>query len=149
MKLVGKSWRTARVIGETPSSTRRPRPTVALPSKATVTIAQLELQLRAAQLPLPEREYRFAPPRRWKFDACWPTAMLALELEGLVFPEQPRWNEPAEHRLSGRHVSVTGFLNDVEKYGEAFALGYSLLRCTHRDIETGRALLWLERRLRR
>jgi hypothetical protein len=42
----------------------------------------LPLCLRAAGLPEPIREYRFAPSRRWRFDFAWPAAMLAVEVEG-------------------------------------------------------------------
>lgn len=33
----------------------------------------LLLQLRALKLPAPEREYRFHPGRRWRFDFAWPS----------------------------------------------------------------------------
>ena len=47
--------------------------------------ATMALHIRANELPEPEREYRFAPPRRWRFDFAWPAAMLALEVEGGVW----------------------------------------------------------------
>lgn len=31
---------------------------------------------RGAGLGMPTSEYRFAPPRRWRFDWCWPTRNL-------------------------------------------------------------------------
>jgi hypothetical protein len=37
-------------------------------------------QLRMAGLPDPVEEYRFAPPRRWRFDLAWPERMLAVEV---------------------------------------------------------------------
>ncbi|WP_316867334.1 hypothetical protein [Ralstonia mannitolilytica] len=40
------------------------------------------LHLRAAGIDGFEREYRFAAPRRWKFDFANPALMVALEVEG-------------------------------------------------------------------
>jgi hypothetical protein len=42
----------------------------------------LDAVLRAVGLPVPIREHRFAPPRRWRFDYAWPAHRLALEIEG-------------------------------------------------------------------
>lgn len=39
----------------------------------------LAFHLKAAKLPAPEREYRFDPERRWRFDFAWPDQMLAVE----------------------------------------------------------------------
>ena len=52
-------------------------------------MSQLEDQFfnwfRLLDLPEPEREYIFAPPRRWRFDFRWPGHMLAVEVEGGVY----------------------------------------------------------------
>ncbi len=68
-------------------------------------------------LPLPEPEYRFAPPRRWRFDYAWPVQRLALEVEGGV------WTK-------GRHTRGAGFLRDVEKYNAAAVDFWRVLRTT-------------------
>ena len=117
-------------------------------TKAQQTIDTLLFQIQATMtLPLPVREYLFAAPdRQWRFDLAWPDRFLAVELEGLVFPAKARWHEAPEHRLSGRHVSATGFLKDLEKYSEAWARGWSVLRLRHKDVEDGRALTLIERR---
>jgi hypothetical protein len=91
-------------------------------------------QLRAARLPLPEREVVFARPRRWRFDLCWPKTMLACEIEGGI------WQ-------SGRHTRGQGFENDCEKYGEALLLGWRVLRVTTSMVRDGRALRLIERAL--
>jgi hypothetical protein len=52
--------------------------------------------LEAAGIPAPIREYRFAPPRRWRFDLAWPSLRLALEIEGGTW-------------TGGRHVRGNGF----------------------------------------
>src|ERR1041385_1632066 len=48
------------------------------------------------RLPKPTTEYRFAPPRRWRFDFAWPEGRLALEVEGGSF-------------VAGRHTRGTPF----------------------------------------
>src|SRR5882762_9622915 len=57
----GIEWRTA---------SRR----TALSERRVSTLEEaLLLQLRAAKLSHPEREYRFPPNRKWRFDLGWPT----------------------------------------------------------------------------
>ena len=72
-------------------------------------------QVRAAGLPEPEREYRFHPTRRWRFDFAWPEAMLAVEIEGGI-------------HTRGRHTRATGFVRDAEKYNTAGEMGWTVLR---------------------
>ena len=64
----------------------------------------------------PVREFRFAPPRRWRFDFAWPTKKVALEVEGLAF------------HYGGRHQRVDGFCNDAEKYESALSDGWRVYR---------------------
>ncbi len=51
-----------------------------------MTASELEEQLlrdmALVKLPIPEREWRFHPPRRWRFDFAWPGDMVACEVEG-------------------------------------------------------------------
>lgn len=103
-------------------------------------------QCRALKLPEPVREYRFALKlgRRWAFDWAWPDRLVALEQEGIVYP--PKGS--GDHRLGGRHASVKGFRGDIEKYGEAFALGWRVLRCLPEQVTSGQAMLWIEPVLR-
>jgi very-short-patch-repair endonuclease len=91
----------------------------------------LLLHLRAAGLPEPFREYRFAPPRRWRFDFAWPAAMLAVEVEGGAW-------------IYGRHVRGRGFEADCEKYNAATLLGWRVLRFTPVMVENGAALCAVE-----
>lgn len=91
-------------------------------------------QLRMAGLPDPVEEYRFAPPRRWRFDLAWPDRMLAVEVEGGVW-------------TGGRHTRPTGYLKDIEKYNEAAMLGWRLVRVTTQMIKSGEALTLIERAL--
>ena len=79
--------------------------------------------------PEPVREFRFHPKRRWKFDFCWPEAMVAVEVEGGI------WS-------GGRHTSGKGFQNDCEKYAEALLLGWRVLRVTGDQVKSGKAGEW-------
>lgn len=91
-------------------------------------------QIRALSLPEPEREYRFMPPRRFKFDFAWPAVMVALEVEGGVYS-------------GGRHTTGSGFTQDCEKYTEAALRGWKVIRVTSHHINNGRMAGWLERAL--
>lgn len=92
----------------------------------------LELQCRAVSLPEPVREFRFAPPRRWRFDYAWPLEKLALECDGGV------WTQ-------GRHTRGAGVEKDNEKLNTAIVAGWRVLRVTPKQIQDGSALGWLER----
>ena len=92
----------------------------------------LLLHIRAAGLPEPVRELRFAPPRRWRFDLCWPAFRLACEVEGGVYS-------------GGRHTRGSGFEADCEKYNTATLDGWRVIRVTGKMIDDGRALALLER----
>lgn len=85
-------------------------------------------------LPEPEREYRFHPIRRWRFDLCFPEYKVAVEAEGGT------WD-------GGRHVTGSGFEKDCAKYNEAAIMGWLVLRVTGRHIANGKALVWIRRAL--
>jgi len=86
-----------------------------------------EMQLEMEGLPEPEREYRFHPRRRWRFDFAWPERRLAAEIEGGTF-------------VRGRHVRPQGYENDCEKYNEAALAGWRVLRFTGAMVRDGRAI---------
>lgn len=94
----------------------------------------LAVQIRAAKLPEPVKEWRFAPPRRWRFDLAWPSRSLALEIEG-------------GHWINGRHNRASGFIKDMEKYNEAALSGWKVLRVTTDMVKDGSALNLIERAL--
>lgn len=99
----------------------------ALPAQSEASV--FDACCRAHGLPPPEREYVFAPPRKWRFDYYWPDAKVALEVEG----------------LGGRHQRIGGFLKDMEKYNEAAIMGIAVIRCTTRDLNTGNAFQLVRR----
>lgn len=63
----------------------------------------------APDLPAPEYEYRFAPPRKWRFDAAFVDAKVAVEING------GRWKAGG-----GRHNTP----DDYHKMQVAAALGW-------------------------
>lgn len=101
---------------------------------------RMAVQIRATKLPRPEREYRFAKPRRWRFDFAWPERMLALEVEGTT-----HFGSNANGTMKlGRHQGAKGFEKDCEKYNAAALAGWRVLRVTSPMVRDGRALTALE-----
>ncbi len=74
-------------------------------------------------IPLPKREYRFAPPRRFRMDFAWPEQMVGLEVDGGVW-------------TSGRHTRGSGWTTDTEKLNLAVSMGWRMLRTTPTDFLT-------------
>ena len=83
----------------------------------------LSVQLEQAGIPF-EREYRFAPPRRYRADFL--VDGLLIEVEGGIGG-------------TSRHATYTGFTNDCIKYNLAAELGYIVLRYTSRMVNEGEA----------
>ena len=105
-----------------------------LPATGSDGERSIETQIRWASLPQPDREYRFAPDRLWRFDFAWPAARVALEVEG------GSWT-------AGRHVRGQGFERDLEKYNEAGIRGWLVVRVTTEMFDDGRALALIGRAL--
>lgn len=104
--------------------------------REALELAMLQ-QIRALKLDAGmAREYVFAPPRKWRFDFCWPGSRLkvALEVDGGVFS-------------GGRHTNGAGFTADVEKMNAAALDGWCVLRATAAHIKSGKAAQWLEQAL--
>ena len=93
----------------------------------------MSLHMRAAGLK-PESEFRFHPPRRWRFDFAFPKQKIAVECEGGI------WTH-------GRHTRGNGFEKDAEKYNAAAIDGWTVLRFTGRMIKSGDALRQIEQAL--
>jgi hypothetical protein len=109
------------------------------PKPATSSYAEtLGFQCRMLGLPEPECEVRFAPPRRWKFDAFWRHVGLALEIQGGLFLPNG----------GGRHNRGAALLREQEKLNAAAALGFRVVFTTPKDLASGQTMLWLEPMLR-
>lgn len=75
-------------------------------------------------LPEPEREYKFHPIRRFRFDFCFPDARLAVEIDGGVWLPG-----------GGRHNRGAGYLKDQEKMNLAVLHGWRVLHYTPQNID--------------
>ena len=64
--------------------------------------------------PAPVDEYRFALPRRWRFDFAWVSQKIAVEVEGNA------WHV----RGGGKHMQDS----DLQKYNIATAQGWRVFR---------------------
>ena len=112
-----------------PTSRYRPRATADLTTDPLVVFCQ------AHRLPVPVREYRFHPVRKWRFDYAWTEQKVALEQEGGVF-------------RGGRHTSGVGFVKDMEKYNTATMLGWRIIRGTPQQVRSLAITVYLEPLLR-
>jgi len=72
----------------------------------------------------PVPEYRFAPPRKWRFDYAFPEYRIAVEIDGGI------WTR-------GRHTRGLGYLKDMEKFNEAGKLGWRVFRFTPQQFGKG------------
>ncbi len=95
----------------------------------------LLFQMKAIGLPEPEREHKFHPTRRWKFDFVWKDKMIAVECEGMSW----------KYKKKSRHTQAAGFLGDCEKYNHATELGWQVYRFPSKMIYEGTALNFIER----
>lgn len=101
----------------------------------------LAVQLEQAGIPF-EREYRFAPPRKWRAD-------FALDRDDWMSYERPGILVEIDGGgwVQGRHTRGSGFEKDAEKQSAAAILGYRVIRVVPKQVEDGRALLWIKQAL--
>ena len=106
-----------------------------IPTEGEVELSDLEdllfQQMQFVGLPTPEREYKFAPPRRYRADFAYPSERLLIEVEGGIW-------------TGGRHSRGAGFTEDAKKYNLAAAMGFRVLRFTGDMIKDGSALKTIE-----
>lgn len=95
----------------------------------------LAIQIRALKLPAPEREYRFAPPLRFRFDFAWVEQMLAAEVQGGTW-------------TNGRHSRGVGYHQDCYKANIATLAGWRVFRFTAEMVKDGTAIELLKRALK-
>ena len=91
----------------------------------------LALQLRGLKQGDWIREYKFALPRRWRFDFAHLERMIAIEVEGGIY-------------VQGRHTRGAGFEADLEKYQEAMRLGWNVYRVSPRMVKRGDVIQTIE-----
>lgn len=81
------------------------------------------------------REFKFHDKRKWRFDYAIIEHKIAVEVEGGV------WEY-------GRHNRASGFLKDMEKYNEAAAMGWKVLRITPQQMLTSYTIDLIERTIK-
>ena len=64
-----------------------------------------------------EKEHKFHPVRKWRFDFAIPEHKIAIEIDGGV------WNY-------GRHNRAQGYIADMKKFNAAASLGWIVLKFT-------------------
>ena len=72
-------------------------------------------------------EHRFHPTRMWRFDYAIPSHRIAIEIDGGV------WQ-------IGRHNRPKGYIADLDKFNNAAALGWRVLKFTPQQQFTMKAL---------
>ena len=72
-------------------------------------------------------EHRFHPTRLWRFDYAIPSERIAIEIDGGVW-------------IEGRHNRPKGYIADLEKFNNAAALGWRVLKFTPQQQFTMKAL---------
>lgn len=82
-------------------------------------------------LPMPTKEFRFHPTRKWRFDYCWLKEKVAVEIDGAIWAR-------------GRHTRGAGVLKDNEKINEAQRLGYRVFRFTPQQLIKGEAQAFMK-----
>jgi hypothetical protein len=83
-------------------------------------------------LPEWEKEFKFHPSRKWRFDYAWPSGKVAVEIEGGAYAK-------------GRHTRGKGFILDMEKYNAGGLLGWKIFRFTPQQFERYEALSFMRR----
>ncbi len=92
---------------------------------------ELALQCEGIGLLKPEREYVYAPPRKFRADLAWPSHKILVECQGGVYSHQA-------------HGSISGILKDNERLNIATLAGFRLLRFVPDQVESGEALQLIE-----
>lgn len=98
---------------------RPPAPIVPATMSGTRSDLEAAFITRWRQFGGPElvAEYRFAPPRRWRFDFAHLSTQTAVELDGGTW-------------AGGRHTRGAGFAGDCEKGNTAMTLGWAVYHLT-------------------
>jgi hypothetical protein len=109
-----------------------------LPKQKIKKLPKIDPFLKLCEIELgmiPKSEHRFTDTRRWRMDYAFIQQMVFLEVEGGVW-------------TGGRHTRGKGFINDMEKYNAAAALGWTLVRCVPDDLTNGKAIKQLKQILK-
>ena len=86
-----------------------------------------------------EREVRFHPVRRWRFDFAVVERKIGIEMHGGAFVRGP------DGQMGGAHHRPKGRLRDAQKMREANALGWTVSEFEWWELKSGAVVEWLER----
>lgn len=118
-----------------------------------ISLATLPAYLVSRGIPEPVAEWRIVPHRRYAFDFAWPEGLgpqrikTALEIEGGIFGRGKKCPVCGRRGVAG-HTSIQRLLGDMRKYNLAASLGWAVIRCVPKDVESGKVVSWLERLLK-
>lgn len=87
--------------------------------------------MRLAGIPSVEREFKFHPVRRWRFDIVARAHSLAVEVDGGAF--------------TGGHSRGAAYAKECQKFNEAVLCGWRVLRVTPGMVKDGTALALVRR----
>jgi hypothetical protein len=108
------------------------------------SLAELTLAAQLEQAGIPfEREYRFHPIRRWRFDFARPSTDRAVAVDdynGWMVHTPAIAIEVEGGSFSGGHRRGLRYEFDCEKHNAAMLLGWQVYRFTPAMVEDGRAL---------
>ena len=94
-----------------------------------------EFQLKAFKLLGYEREHRFHPTRKWRFDFSFKESLLAIELHGAIY-------------TNGRHTRGAGVEADMIKINTAQEMGWTVLCFSAGIVKSGEAVAQVGRMLK-
>lgn len=98
---------------------------------------RLAFEIRAARLPEPVPQYRWATelvnangrPRQFRADFAWPTYRLLVQVHGAIW-----------QRGGGGHSHPSGIEKDVEQQRCAVILGWWVYPVTSTEVQAGKAI---------
>lgn len=84
--------------------------------------------------------------KQWRFDCCFPSIKLAIEIHGGTSMGQ-KWKKGKEPL--GAHNTADGMKNDCEKVCFATIQGWSVMQVTDAHVRSGEAVKWFADAARR
>lgn len=135
-------------------------PTSRAQSKSRQAGEELAWQLSKIDGLAVEREFIFHTVRKWRFDGAIVADRVAFEIEGAIFNGQKARNQldtigaagvsmsaadvkALMQTQGGRHNRGAGMKRDLEKYAEAAAAGWIVVRVMPEWVTDGRAREWV------
>ena len=88
---------------------------------------ELDFMIKAENLPVPQREFRFCRDRKFRFDFAWPILRIAVEVQGGLW-------------IIGRHNRPSAMDSEYEKLNLATLYGWRMFLFTPRMIRSGEAI---------